>query len=119
MTCRWVLNCPYSVLPIYGAIVGKKIGMATYYYLLEIARVDGKPKIVSEGYLGTAGELAAAMRGGRRGLPERTRHKAFGGSPRHGACWMISAWPASLMRRPGRGGRRSRCPPGPTWRWRR
>ncbi|MGH3163788.1 MAG: IS1634 family transposase [Streptosporangiaceae bacterium] len=61
-----------------ASIVGKKRGTATYYYLVESARVDGKPRIVSQEYLGTADELAAAMRGGGLGLPDRTRHKKFG-----------------------------------------
>jgi transposase len=61
-----------------ASIVGKKRGTATYYYLVESARVDGKPRIVSQEYLGTADELAAAMRGGGLGLPDRTLHKEFG-----------------------------------------
>ncbi|MGH7733026.1 MAG: IS1634 family transposase, partial [Gemmatimonadales bacterium] len=61
-----------------ASIVGKKRGRATYYYLAESARVDGKPRIISQEYLGTAEELAAAMRGGGLGLPDRTRHKKFG-----------------------------------------
>jgi len=61
-----------------ASIVGKKRGNATYYYLVESARVDGRPRIVSQEYLGTAGELAAAMRGGGLGLPDRTGHKEFG-----------------------------------------
>src|SRR5271169_3522871 len=60
------------------SIVGKKRGTATYYYLVESARVDGQPRIISQEYLGTAEELAAAMRGGGLGLPDRTRHKEFG-----------------------------------------
>jgi transposase len=61
-----------------ASIVGKKRGKATYYYLVESARVDGQPRIISQEYLGTADELAAAMRGGGLGLPDRTRHKEFG-----------------------------------------
>ncbi len=61
-----------------ASIAGKKRGRATYYYLVESARVNGKPRIVSQEYLGTADELAAAMRGGGPGLPDRTRHKDFG-----------------------------------------
>jgi hypothetical protein len=61
-----------------ASVVGKKRGTATYYYLVESARVDGKPRIVSQEYLGTADELAAAMRGGGLGLPDKTRHKEFG-----------------------------------------
>jgi transposase len=61
-----------------ASIVGKKRGGATYYYLVESARVDGKPRIVSQQYLGTAGELAAAMRGGGLGLPDGTLNRDFG-----------------------------------------
>jgi transposase len=61
-----------------ASIVGKKRGKATYYYLVESARVNGKPRIVSQEYLGTAEELAAAMRGGGLGLPDRTQHRDFG-----------------------------------------
>jgi transposase len=64
--------------PYMASIVGKKRGTATYYYLVESARVDGRPRIISQEYLGTAGELAAAMRGGGLGLPDKTRHKEFG-----------------------------------------
>jgi hypothetical protein len=46
----------------------KKLGGKTYWYLREMARADGKPKMVSERYL--ARETAMA--------PERTRHLAFG-----------------------------------------
>jgi transposase len=57
----------------------KKIGGKTYWYLREMARVDGKPKMVSERYLGTAAEIAAAVEGREAAvLPERTRHLAFG-----------------------------------------
>jgi transposase len=61
-----------------ASVVGKKRGNATYYYLVESARVDGRPRIVSQEYLGTADELAAAMRGGGLGLPDRTQHRDFG-----------------------------------------
>src|SRR5271157_4253876 len=44
-----------------------------------MGRVDGKPKMVSERYLGTAAEIAAAIEGREAAaLPERTRHLAFG-----------------------------------------
>ena len=36
------------------SIMGKRPGKHTYYYLVESARVDGKPQIVSQEYLGTA-----------------------------------------------------------------
>jgi transposase len=61
-----------------ASVVGKKRGGSTYYYLVESARVGGKPRIVSQEYLGTAEELASAMRGGGLGLPDRVQHKDFG-----------------------------------------
>ena len=64
--------------PYVASVVGKKRGGSTYYYLVESARVGGKPRIVSQEYLGTAQELAAAMRGGGLGLPDRVQHKDFG-----------------------------------------
>ena len=83
-----------------ASIVGKKRGNATYYYLVEAARVDGKPRIVSQEYLGTAGELAAAMRGGGLGLPDRTGHKEFGAVA---AAWGVLEdlwWPPLSMKWP-------------------
>jgi transposase len=64
--------------PYVASVVGKKRGGSTYYYLVASARVSGKPRIVSQEYLGTAEELAAAMRGGGLGLPDRLQHKDFG-----------------------------------------
>ena len=60
-----------------ASIHGKQIGGETYYYLREVAWVGGKPKIVSQRYLGKAADIAAAMEGAVV-LPERTRHMAFG-----------------------------------------
>src|SRR5260370_22730714 len=41
--------------------------------------VDGKPKLVSERYLGTAADIAALLDAREAAvLPERTRHLAFG-----------------------------------------
>jgi transposase len=62
-----------------ASLYPKKIAGKTYWYLREMARVDGKPKMVSERYLGTAAEIAAAVEGREAAaLPERTRHLAFG-----------------------------------------
>ncbi len=69
-----------------ASIIGKKRGNATYYYLVESARVNGQPRIVSQEYLGTAEELAGAMRGGGLGLPARTQHKDFGAAA---AAWGV------------------------------
>src|SRR5258708_26342393 len=44
-----------------------------------MARVDGKPKMVSERYLGSAEDIAAALEAREAAsLPARTRHLAFG-----------------------------------------
>jgi transposase len=59
-----------------ASIISKKVRGQTYY-LREMARVDGKPKMVSERYLGRATDIEAAMDGAEM-VPERTRHLAFG-----------------------------------------
>jgi hypothetical protein len=62
-----------------ASLCPKKFGGKTYWYLREMARVDGKPKMVSERYLGAAADIAAAMEAQEAAMmPERTRHLAFG-----------------------------------------
>jgi transposase len=61
-----------------ASIIGKRRGQHTYYYLVESARVHGKPRIVSQEYLGTADEVIARLRGTGAGEPDGTRHKRFG-----------------------------------------
>ncbi|WP_163543481.1 IS1634 family transposase [Occultella kanbiaonis] len=61
-----------------ASIVGKKQGGKTYYYLVESARVDGKPRIVSQQYLGSAEEVTAKLAGTPAGEPVRSQHKKFG-----------------------------------------
>lgn len=57
----------------------KKVNGRTYWYLREMARVDGKPKMVSERYVGSAEEIGALLEAREAAvLPERTRHLAFG-----------------------------------------
>jgi transposase len=60
-----------------ASIIGKTIMGHTYYYLREVARVGGKPKIVSQRYLGKAADIEAAINGATV-VPDRTRHLAFG-----------------------------------------
>src|SRR5680860_933831 len=64
--------------PYMPSIVGKKRGNQTYYYLVESARVDGKPRIVDQQYLGSAEEVMARLSGAPQGSPTRTQHKQFG-----------------------------------------
>jgi len=61
-----------------ASIVGKRQGNKTYYYLVESARVDGKPRIVSQHYLGPADEIVARLSESGPGEPDRTRHLGFG-----------------------------------------
>jgi len=57
----------------------KKVGGKTYWYLREMAWVDGKPQLKAERYLGSAADIAAAMADAERAVtPQRTRHLAFG-----------------------------------------
>ena len=62
-----------------ASIVHKTVGGQTYYYLRESARVGGKPRIVSQRYLGKAPMRSTrGWTGPAPGEPERTRHLAFG-----------------------------------------
>ena len=62
-----------------ASLYPKKVNGKTYWYLREMARVAGKPRMVSERYLGSAADLAAAVGAtGEAARPARTRHLAFG-----------------------------------------
>lgn len=57
----------------------KVINGRPYWYLREMAWIDGKPKLASERYLGSATEIEALLDAREDALlPERTRHLAFG-----------------------------------------
>jgi len=68
------------------SIVGKRQGGQTYYYLVESARVDGQPRIVSQRYLGSAAEVVEKLSGGSAGRPVRSQHRRFGDLA---AAWSI------------------------------
>jgi len=59
-------------------LVGKKLKGKTYYNLTESARVNGRPRIVSQRYLGAAEEIAERLSKSGPGEPDRSRHLAFG-----------------------------------------
>ena len=62
-----------------ASLYKKVIGGRPYWYLREMGWVDGKPKMVSERYLGTAAEIEALLDARERTMvPERTRHLDFG-----------------------------------------
>jgi transposase len=62
-----------------ASLYKKVISGKPYWYLREMGWVDGKPKMVSERYLGTAAEIEALLDARESAaMPERTRHLAFG-----------------------------------------
>lgn len=62
-----------------ASLYPKRIGGKTYWYLREMARVDGKPKMVSERYVGSAAEVAALLDAREQAvMPDRSRHLGFG-----------------------------------------
>ena len=60
------------------SIIGKKQAGKTYYYLVESARVNGKPRIVSQKYLGSAEEVMTRLGEGSPGDPTGSEHRSFG-----------------------------------------
>ena len=62
-----------------ASLYKKVISGKPYWYLREMGWVDGKPKMVSERYVGTAAEVEALLDAREQAmLPERTRHLDFG-----------------------------------------
>ena len=62
-----------------ASLYKKVINGRSYWYLREMARVDGKPKMVGERYLGSAVDIEALLDAREDAVrPERTRHLAFG-----------------------------------------
>ncbi|MGH4002059.1 MAG: IS1634 family transposase, partial [Pseudonocardiaceae bacterium] len=62
-----------------ASLYKKVINGKPYWYLREMARVEGKPKMVSERYLGSAADIAALLDAREAAvMPERTRHLGFG-----------------------------------------
>jgi transposase len=62
-----------------ASLYKKVINGRPYWYLREMAWVEGRSKMVSERYLGSAADIAAALDARESAVrPERTRHLAFG-----------------------------------------
>ena len=62
-----------------ASLYKKVISGKPYWYLREMGWVDGKPKMVSERYVGTAADIEALLDAlEERMLPEQTRHLDFG-----------------------------------------
>ena len=61
-----------------ASLVAKRKGNKLYYYVVESARVDGKPRIVHQAYLGTAERLAAMVRDRTAPVPLAATTREFG-----------------------------------------
>src|SRR5271157_4979166 len=94
------------VLPYMASIIHKKKANQLYYYVVESARVDGKPRIVQQTYLGTAERVAALVKDLAAPLPLSATTVEFG---LPGALWLAArqsgVWDAldSLWPRPRSG----------------
>jgi transposase len=78
-----------------ASLVAKKKANQLYYYVVESARVDGKPRIVHQTYLGTAERVAALVKDRTAPLPLSATTVDFG---LPGALWLAAlhsgAWEA-------------------------
>lgn len=78
-----------------ASLVAKKKGNQLYYYVVESARVDGKPRIVQQTYLGSADRVAALVKDRAAPLPLSATTIDFG---LPGALWVAAqqsgAWEA-------------------------
>lgn len=70
-----------------ATLVGKKKGNKTYFYLVESGRVEGRPRIVHQTYLGTAERIAALVREESAPTPLRAKSIEFG---LPGALWLAA-----------------------------
>jgi len=60
------------------SLVAKKKGNQLYDYVVESARLDGKPRIVHQAYLGTAEKRAAMVRDRTAPVPVAASLREFG-----------------------------------------
>lgn len=86
-----------------ASLIAKKKGNQLYYYVAESARVEGKPRIVHQAYLGTADKVAALVKDRTAPVPVSAASRDFG---LPGALWLAAQqtgvlevleklWPAS------------------------
>src|SRR5450759_540789 len=62
-----------------ASLYKKVVSGKPYWYLREMGWVDGKPKLISDRYLGTGADIEALLDAREAAaLPDRTRHLAFG-----------------------------------------
>jgi transposase len=70
-----------------ASLVRKKKGNQLYYYVVESARVDGKPRIVHQAYLGSAEKVAALVKDRTAPVPLSATMREFG---LPGALWLTA-----------------------------
>jgi len=70
-----------------ASLVAKKKGHKLYYYVVESARVDGKPRIVHQAYLGTAEKVADLVKDRTAPVPLSATMRDFG---LPGALWLAA-----------------------------
>ena len=70
-----------------ASLVAKKKGNQLYYYVVESARVDGKPRIVHQAYLGSAEKVAALVKDRTAPVPLSATMRDFG---LPGALWLAA-----------------------------
>jgi len=70
-----------------ASLIAKKKGNTLYYYVVESARVEGKPRIVHQTYLGTAERVAALIKDATAPVPLSATSIAFG---LPGALWLAA-----------------------------
>ncbi len=75
------------VLPCMASLVAKKKGHKLYYYVVESARVEGKPRIVHQTYLGTAQKVADLVKDRTAPIPVSAASRDFG---LPGALWLAA-----------------------------
>ena len=68
----------YCITLFMPSLVAKKKGNKLYYYVVESARVEGKPRIVHQAYLGTAEKLAEMVRDRTAPIPLAASMREFG-----------------------------------------
>ena len=96
------------VLPYMASIIAKRKANRLYYYVVESARLQGKPRIVQQTYLGTAERVAALVKDRAAPLPLSATTLEFG---LPGALWLAaqqcgawevlcSLWPPATGLRP-------------------
>lgn len=70
-----------------ASLIAKKKANQLYYYVVESARVDGKPRIVNQTYLGTAERVAALVKDRTAPIPLAASTVEFG---LPGALWLAA-----------------------------